>query len=64
MIVPLLNEMDVKGKVITADAMHTQKDFCKEVINYDGDYVLTMKDNQKGLREDISDCFIGYFSPL
>ncbi len=63
-IVPLLNEINVKGKVITADAMHTQKDFCKEVISHGGDYVLTVKDNQKSLREDISDCFIGDFSPL
>ena len=63
-IVPLLNEMDVKGKVITADAMHTQKDFCDKVINQGGDYVLTVKNNQKGLREEISDCFIGDFPPL
>lgn len=63
-IVPLLDELKINGKVITADAMHTQKDFCKKVINCGGEYVLTVKDNQKGLREDISDCFIGNFPPL
>lgn len=62
-IVPLLDELEIKGKVITADAMHTQKDFCENVISRGGDYVLTVKDNQKGLREDISDCFIGDFPP-
>lgn len=57
-IVPLLNETDIAGKVITADAMHTQKDFCKYVIKQGGDYILTVKDNQKVLKEDISDCFL------
>ncbi len=63
-IVNLLDGIKIKGKVITADALHTQKGFCEYVIDNGGDYVLTVKDNQKCLREDISDCFIGNSPPL
>ncbi len=62
-IVPLLDELKINGKVITADALHTQKGFCEYVVDHGGDYLLTVKDNQKGLREDISDCFVGDFPP-
>lgn len=62
-IVPLLDELKINDKVITADALHTQKGFCDYVIDNGGDYLLTVKDNQKGLRESISDCFIGDFPP-
>jgi predicted transposase YbfD/YdcC len=62
-IVPLLNELKINGKVITADAMHTQKGFCEYVIESGGEYLLTVKDNQKELREEISDCFVGDFPP-
>lgn len=63
-IVPLLSEIDIQGKVITADALHTQKNLCEWVIDHGGDYVLTVKDNQKGLRKAVSDCFAGNFPPL
>ena len=62
-IVPLLDELKINGKVITADALHTQKGFCEYVVDHGGDYLLTVKDNQKKLREEVSDCFVGDFPP-
>jgi hypothetical protein len=49
----LLGILPVKGKVITGDAIFCQRDFCKEVIDRGGDYLLTVKGNQPGLEIDI-----------
>jgi predicted transposase YbfD/YdcC len=46
----LLGLMDIKGLVITADAMHTQRDTATFITSRGADYVLTVKANQPGLR--------------
>jgi hypothetical protein len=43
----------VKGRIISADALHTQHLFCFSVTRWDGDYVLIAKGNQAGLHEDL-----------
>jgi predicted transposase YbfD/YdcC len=43
----------VKGRIISADAMHTQHAFCFSVTRWDGDYVLIAKDNQPTLADDL-----------
>jgi hypothetical protein len=51
---PLLANLDLEGKVVTADAMHTQTDFATFVVEEKkADYVLIAKDNQPTLHEDI-----------
>jgi len=51
---PLLRDLDLEGKVVTADAMHTQTDFARFVVEEKkADYVLIAKDNQPTLHEDI-----------
>ncbi len=50
----LLGILPVKGKVISGDAMFCQRDFCQEVIDRGGDYLLTVKANQPGLETDIA----------
>lgn len=47
----------LKGAVVTADAMFTHRDVCKNVLNRGGDYVLYAKDNQATLQRDIRDAF-------
>ncbi len=42
----MLNIIDIKGKTITADAMHCQKETCKKIITSGGDYVFCLKENQ------------------
>lgn len=49
----LVSQLELKGAVVTADAMHTQKTSVKAVINRKADYALPVKENQAGLLEDI-----------
>src|SRR2546421_1803488 len=43
----------IKGRIYSADAMHTQKKWCRQVIRAEGDYLLIAKNNQATLREDL-----------
>jgi predicted transposase YbfD/YdcC len=49
----LLALLDVKGRIITADAMHTQRATAEAVCARGGDYVLALKGNQGTLFEDV-----------
>lgn len=52
--IPELLEMFCqKGMVITIDAMGTQKDIAKNIINKKADYILAVKRNQEILYDDI-----------
>lgn len=42
----------VQGRIISADALHTQQRFCWSVTRWLGDYVLIAKDNQPTLADD------------
>ena len=53
----LLKTFDVIGKVITTDALLTQRTFCKEVIEHQADYALPVKGNQKQMYNDIRQLF-------
>lgn len=55
----LIANRDLRGCVITADALHTQRKWCRTVRAQGGDYVLIAKQNQRGLREDIGLLFDG-----
>lgn len=61
----LLGLLDVKGKVLTGDAMFCQRDLSKAVIDKGGDYLWQVKDNQPELASDIASAFDDRgFSPL
>jgi predicted transposase YbfD/YdcC len=49
----LVSQLEIKGAVITADAIHTQKTSIKAVIDKKADYAFPVKENQPGLLEDI-----------
>jgi predicted transposase YbfD/YdcC len=52
--VPQLMELlDLKGTIITADAMNTQKKTAAKAIELGADYVLPLKGNQAGLLEEV-----------
>lgn len=52
--VPQLMELlDLKGTIITADAMNTQKKTASKAIELGADYVLPIKDNQADLLEEV-----------
>jgi hypothetical protein len=53
----LMGVLPLAGRVVTADAMHTHRDVCAEVIKEGGDYILPAKDNQPTLCKDIATAF-------
>lgn len=50
---------DLRGAVVTGDAMFCQKEVAAAIRRRGGDYVLAVKDNQKRLRTDI-DAALGF----
>ncbi len=54
---PFLTTEWVKGRILSLDALHIQRELCRQVHRLEGDYVLIAKDNQPTLREDIADYF-------
>jgi hypothetical protein len=51
----LLAKLDVVGKIMLADAAHTQVATVKQTLyEQGGDYLLTVKENQKGLFETLA----------
>jgi predicted transposase YbfD/YdcC len=54
---PLITPALVKGRILTLDAMHTQRELCAQVDRWEGDYILMAKNNQPTLAEDIADLF-------
>ena len=53
----LLDKLDLRGKIVTADALMCQKSIVAKVLEKGGDYVLPVKDNQATLRQDIETAF-------
>ena len=53
----LLGNLTLKGHLITADALHTQRAFCKTILEGDGDYLLPVKENQPTLLSDLKVAF-------
>lgn len=51
----LLEKIDVKGKTVVLDALHTQHETARTVVfEGGGDYVFTVKDNQQGLNKEVA----------
>jgi predicted transposase YbfD/YdcC len=53
----LLKLLNVSGCVVTIDAMGTQTNIAKTIVEANADYVLSVKENQGHLYEDISVLF-------
>lgn len=51
----LLEVINIKGSVITIDAMGTQTEIAKKIKEKKADYVLAVKENQKTLYEEIKE---------
>lgn len=49
----LIERLELKGTIVTADALNTQKKAAAAIINKKADYVLPVKENHKDLHEDI-----------
>jgi predicted transposase YbfD/YdcC len=56
----LIEQIDVKGAIVTIDAMGCQKAIAQQIVREGGDYVLAVKDNQPKLHETL----IAFFGEL
>ena len=53
----LLETIDLRDKVVSGDAMLTQRELSRQVVEGGGDYLWSVKDNQPQLRDDLATCF-------
>lgn len=53
----LLERMDLKGKIVTWDALNTQKETVRTVIRKKGDYVAALKGNQHLFYKEVQEYF-------
>jgi predicted transposase YbfD/YdcC len=51
----LLRLVDIKGAIITIDAMGTQKAIAEQIVDSGADYVLALKGNQETLHQQVVD---------
>lgn len=54
----LLEMLELKGAIVSIDAMGCQKEIAKQTVDGGGDYVLAVKDNQPKLLEAIQEYFL------
>ena len=53
----MLENMDIKGSVVTIDAMGCQADIAKTIIRGEANYLLALKKNQPSLYESVEEYF-------
>ncbi len=53
----LIDRINVKGAIVTIDAMGCQKDIAAKIVDAKGDYILAVKDNQPKLHKAIKAFF-------
>lgn len=56
-IPPLLEQLFLKGAIVTLDAMGSQKDIAKQIVDKKADYVLALKKNHGDLYDDVDTYF-------
>lgn len=49
----LLDWLDVRGAIVTIDAMGCQKSITKKIVDKGGDYFIALKGNQESLHDDV-----------
>ena len=50
----LVRRLDLDGSLVTADAMHTQTETARIIVqDRGGDYLFTVKGNQKGVADNV-----------
>jgi predicted transposase YbfD/YdcC len=53
----VLNMLDLRGKIVTGDALLTQRKLAVQIVEAGGEYVFPVKENQPDLRADIQTLF-------
>lgn len=60
----LIDTLELNNTTVTLDAMHCQKNTAKRLRKKKAEYVLCVKDNQKGLHEELAWWFEGFAEQL
>jgi predicted transposase YbfD/YdcC len=53
----VLHVLDLRGKIVTADALLTQRKISLQIVEAGGEYVFPVKENQPQLRSDLQTLF-------
>jgi len=53
----LLADLPPAGRVVTGDALPTQRAICEQVVKAGGDYLLPIDENQPTLRREVAEAF-------
>ena len=53
----LLELLEIKGLIVTIDAMGCQKKIAEKIVEKDADYLFSLKGNQEKIHEDVKDFF-------
>jgi hypothetical protein len=59
-VLALVARLPLEGRLVTGDALLTQRVLCEQIVAGGGDYLLPVKDNQPRLRTELEEAF----SPL
>ena len=63
-VAPLFSGMDIQGAVVTGDALLTQREIARYIVeDKKADYCFAVKDNQETLRADIEALRMESFPP-
>lgn len=54
----LLRMLELRGAIVTIDAMGCQKEIAAQIVDGEGDYVLALKDNHPTAREAVEKAFL------
>jgi hypothetical protein len=60
----LLEGLVLQGKLITGDAIHARRGLCGQIVAGGGEYLLTVKENQPNLHNELVDLFRSPADPL
>lgn len=65
----LLDNLDIEGATVSIDAIGTQREIAKKILDKKAHYFLAVKDNQPALRDAVNEAFVfskpsGTFSEL
>jgi predicted transposase YbfD/YdcC len=53
----VLRQVALKGRVVVADALLTQREVCEQIVAGGGEYLLPVKENQPTLYRDLEEAF-------
>lgn len=56
-VAQVLTQVPLAGRVVTGDALLTQRDVCDQIVAGGGDYMFPVKENQAALRESLARAF-------